>query len=71
MQRGDLVLTELGPGKIVSFWEQLSWAFGIPKKQVWAVVELDDHGYRRPFRMDEIQPLGGDHERITGQGPGA
>jgi hypothetical protein len=56
---GDRVQTDDGPGTIVSVWQETGWAFGVPRRYVQLVVQLDEGGgvWRRMYLPDEVGPL--------------
>ena len=39
---GDRVTTPFGPGVVTGFYEQTTFQFGKPNRQMWLVVAVDD-----------------------------
>jgi hypothetical protein len=66
VKEGDRVLTDQGYGTVVTVWHQTDWAFGIPKRQGYLTVELDEGGgvWRRVYRPDELTPAGEEQKAL-------
>ena len=59
MKLGDRVSTRDGLGVLVHVWTETTWAHGLPKRQEFLTVQLDEGGgiWRRVYRVDEVEPV--------------